>query len=50
MSLVKAACIGRQTQAAADAAGMETFCADKATIDSLLELIIRIHDHYRQND
>lgn len=50
MSLVKAACIGRQTQAAADAAGMETFCADKATIDSLLELIIQIHDHYRQND
>ncbi len=41
--LVNAACIGRQTQAVADAAGMKTFCAEQATIDSLLELIIRMH-------
>ena len=38
-SLVKAACIGKQTKAAADALGMQTFVAEKATIDSLVELV-----------
>jgi len=41
-SLVKAACIGKQTQATADAAGMQTFCAKEATMDSLLALIIEM--------
>ena len=36
---VKAACIGRQTKAAADAFGMKTYVAKKATIDSLVELV-----------
>ena len=48
-SLVKAACIGKQTQATADAAGMKTFCAEKATIESLLELIIRMHNQDKGN-
>ncbi len=38
-SLVKAACIGKQTKAAADAYGMQTFVSEKATIDSLIELV-----------
>ena len=38
-SLVKAACIGKQTKAAADALGMQTYMAKKATIDSLVELV-----------
>lgn len=36
---VRAACIGKQTKAAADAYGMKTRMAEKATIDSLLELV-----------
>jgi uroporphyrinogen III methyltransferase/synthase len=48
-SLVKAACIGKQTQAAADAAWMKTFCADAATIESLLELIVRMHSQDQIN-
>lgn len=39
---VKAACIGKQTKAAADAYGMETYMAKKATMDSLLELVIEM--------
>ena len=35
---VKAACIGKQTKAAADAYGMQTCMAKKATIESLIEL------------
>lgn len=40
--LVRAACIGRQTKACADGFGMQTYMAEKATIDSLLELVIRM--------
>ena len=36
---VKAACIGKQTKAAADAYGMQTCMAKKATIESLIELV-----------
>ena len=36
---VKAACIGKQTKAAADAYGMKTLMAKKATIESLIELV-----------
>ncbi len=39
---VRAACIGRQTKAAADAAGMETYMAKEATMDSLVELIMEM--------
>lgn len=41
-SKVRAACIGKQTKAAADAYGMETYMAEKATIDSVLELVIKL--------
>ena len=37
-SKVKAVCIGRQTKAAADALGMETYMAEKATMDSVVSL------------
>lgn len=36
---IKAACIGKQTKAAADAYGMRTFMAEKATIESLISLV-----------
>ncbi|MDO4273172.1 MAG: uroporphyrinogen-III C-methyltransferase [Eubacteriales bacterium] len=36
---VKAACIGKQTKAAADAYGMRTYMSQKATIDSLIALV-----------
>lgn len=36
---VKAACIGKQTKAAADEYGMETYMAKKATIESLIALV-----------
>ena len=36
---VKAACIGKQMKAAADAYGMQTRMAKKATIESLIELV-----------
>ncbi|NCC44634.1 MAG: uroporphyrinogen-III C-methyltransferase [Clostridia bacterium] len=39
---VKAACIGKQTQAAAAAYGMETYVAKEASIDSLVELVIQL--------
>ncbi len=41
---VTAACIGKQTKAAADSYGMETYMAEKATIDSVLELVIRLKE------
>ena len=41
-SMVTAACIGKQTKAAADAAGMKTFMAEKATIDSLVQLVVEL--------
>ncbi len=39
---VTAACIGKQTKAAADALGMKTFMAKKATIDSVIDLVVEI--------
>ena len=39
---VRAACIGRQTQAEAAALGMETYMAREASIDSLLTLVIQL--------
>ena len=41
---VTAACIGKQTKAAADSYGMKTYMAEKATIDSVLELVIRLKE------
>lgn len=38
-SKVKAACIGKQTKATADSFGMETYIADNATIDDLVNLV-----------
>lgn len=39
---IRAACIGKQTRAAADAYGMQTFMAEKATIDSLISLVMEM--------
>lgn len=41
-SKVTAACIGKQTKAAADDYGMQTYMSEKATIDSLVELVVKI--------
>ena len=37
-------CIGRQTRAAAEAAGMKTAMAEKATIDSVVDLVIKLKE------
>ena len=37
-----AACIGKQTKAAADKLGMETYMAEKATIEHLIRLVEEI--------
>ena len=39
-SLVRAACIGKQTRKCAEDFGMQTWMADEATIDSLVQLVI----------
>lgn len=39
---VKAACIGKQTKAAADAYGMETYMAKRADMDALTELVVEM--------
>lgn len=39
-SLVRAACIGKQTKACADEYGMQTRMSDEATIDSLVQLVV----------
>lgn len=44
LSEVTALCIGRQTQTEAKRIGMITYTAEKATIDSLVELAVRVHD------
>ena len=44
-SRVTAACIGKQTKAAADAVGMKTYMADKAAIDSVVELVIKLKEN-----
>ncbi len=41
-SRVKAVCIGKQTKAAADALGMETYMADKATMESVVDCVERL--------
>ena len=41
LSGVRAVCIGRQTKAAADAAGMRTWMARRATIDDLVDAVVR---------
>ena len=40
LSRIKAICIGRQTRAAAQAQGMETRMAEKATLDALLDAVM----------
>lgn len=44
-SKVTAACIGKQTKAAADAYGMNTVMSEQATIDSLTELVVQLYRH-----
>ena len=41
-SLVNAACIGKQTKATADSYGMNTYMAEKATIESVVDLVISL--------
>ena len=41
-SLVKALCIGRQTQAEADRLGMETYVSKEATMDSLIARAVEL--------
>ena len=41
LSRIKAVCIGRQTRAAAQSQGMETRMAEKATLDALLDAVVR---------
>ena len=41
-SKVRAVCIGKQTQAQADGLGMKTYVADRASIDSVVELVCRL--------
>lgn len=40
---VQAICIGKQTKAAADAYGMQTYMAERATVDSLVEKLEEVH-------
>ncbi len=44
---IKAACIGKQTKEQADHYGMQTWTAKKATIDSLVELVIDLRNENR---
>ena len=46
---VQAICIGAQTKAAADAYGMQTYMAERATIDSLIEKLEEVHREKHQN-
>ena len=41
-SKVKAVCIGRQTKAAADELGMETYMAEQATMDSVVSCVEKL--------
>ena len=50
-SKVKAACIGKQTRAEAEKYGMQTWMAKKATMDSLVQLVIDMkNEGDEQND
>ncbi len=42
-SAVRAICIGTQTRQAADAAGMRTWQAEKADVDSMIDCLLRAH-------
>jgi uroporphyrinogen III methyltransferase/synthase len=44
---IRAICIGRQTQAVADALGMQTWRSDQASIDSLIAKLIEVHQEQR---
>jgi uroporphyrinogen III methyltransferase/synthase len=44
---IRAICIGRQTQAAADALGMQTWRSKQASIDSLIAKLIEVHQEQR---
>lgn len=46
---VRAACIGKQTKAAADAYGMQTRMAEKATIESLISLVVEMKRRAEQD-
>lgn len=41
-SLVRAACIGRQTRACAESFGMKAYMSEEATMDSLTELVLSL--------
>ena len=47
---VRAACIGKQTKAAADAYGMKTYMAKQATMDSLVDLVIQMKEGKKDGD
>ena len=40
---VKAVCIGKQTAAEAEKLGMQVYVAEKATIDALIDAVIKVH-------
>ena len=42
-SKVRAVCIGKQTKAAADGYGMKTYISEKATLESLVECLVKIN-------
>lgn len=46
-SRIKAICIGKQTKAAADAFGMQTWMSEKASIDSLISRLIEVHEEQK---
>lgn len=48
-SKVKAACIGKQTRAEAEKYGMQTWMAEKATMDSLVQLVIDMKNEGESN-
>ena len=48
LSRIKAVCIGRQTRAAAEAQGMETRTAEKATLDALVDAVVQCAAQDRQ--
>ena len=43
-SLVRAACIGRQTRQCAEEYGMKTYMSEKATMDSLTQLVVEMRN------
>ena len=47
-SQVKAVCIGKQTKAAADALGMQTWMSEKATMDSVCERVEELAEELRR--